>query len=98
MVYPIIDGLKDSKKLDVSIFPNPATNRLKVEFENHGETRIALYDLAGKKVISMSPNDFEKANNIQTTILLPELVSSGSYVLKVSSGDRIAVKPLMIQK
>lgn len=72
-----VDDVFSSK---VSIFPNPASSLLTVS-SNKTIDKIEIFNLLGKNIIS------SKSNLINVTNL-----SSGIYLLKVSSGNKIASK------
>lgn len=69
----------------VSMFPNPAYDKLNLYFGNYtGEVEIAIYDLLGKQVYS---NKFNVSPFDGTTIDLAKL-NAGLYLIRGSFGNK----------
>ncbi len=76
-------GIKENHKDAISIYPNPASNSITVDFkENQRFDKIVLTDLQGKIVFQ---ND--KIAELNQTIDLSKL-TSGIYMLNLSGTDR----------
>ncbi len=72
------------------IFPNPATDKLFVEYgqPEAGHQTICIYDLAGRQVQKTQSNE---SHAKKTEINLSDL-SPGLYVLRISSNSRVEVQ------
>ena len=75
-------NVKLSKNQDVRIFPNPASNTLKVEADNSDFDRILIYDISGKNVTSQIT--ILERNDRQVVLNLSRL-NSGIYVIKIAN-------------
>lgn len=75
------------------VYPNPSNGKFTINLNDNtiAETNILMYDLNGKTVYTQSYNS--KVRNINVDTKLP----SGSYVLKIISGDYKEVKKIIIQ-
>ena len=71
---PIVN-IDDPEQQTVTVYPNPASNNLKVNFE--GEANIQLFNLVGQMVYSTTATD-------NATINVSNL-RSGVYMLKVNN-------------
>lgn len=77
--------------LDVSVSPNPAVDFIYLEIQEKlvgSDLNIEIYNLTGKKVIQ------QETTSISTRIGL-ENIPDGVYILKITSGERIAVKKFL---
>ncbi len=81
-----------------SFFPNPVTNNeLFIDFiaTSNNQLIIDLYDVAGKKVLSVNKGTFEQGNH---RINLSGLnLSQGAYIMKVNFGTYVTSRKLMVQ-
>ncbi len=84
---------QESKPIEFSVFPNPASDKVKIKFSNGSITknRIEVYDLSGRKVM-------ELISEAEVTEIDVKELANGSYLMKVSSGSLITTKPLVILK
>lgn len=73
----------------VYLFPNPAENLLNISVNDFsGQTEIALFDINGNQVLAQNENV-----EINKTITVPtNMLTSGTYILKIKNGDRIITK------
>lgn len=69
----------------VSIFPNPATETINIDYFSIQETDVAIhvYDLTGSKVNSFTYNVSEERNLIPVDV---RNLASGIYVVEISNG------------
>jgi hypothetical protein len=77
-------GLKESKLTNISIYPNPIQNELTISGENG---LIELVDLTGKILISKEHFNY--------TVLNVSGLSSGSYILKLTSKNGTLIQKLV---
>lgn len=79
-----VTGLKESGKesegMKLSLYPNPAGNKVTIQHDNRGLTSVNIYDLSGKLV--MSKSSIEQAETIDVSSLKP-----GFYMIRVESGE-----------
>lgn len=73
------------------IFPNPVSNRVNIKMDDNSFLEnVELYNLLGKKVFTTSANALQ---NIEINV---SNLSTGIYVVKVKSGNKIISKRLVI--
>lgn len=69
----------------VKVYPNPATDRVRVVYPGTSEPRLSLYTLSGELVRSMVGSELDVT-----------AVSVGTYLLKVELNDLTSTYPLII--
>ena len=78
----------------VSVFPNPTSDELNIQFDKSWEDgELQLFDHVGKLTISQQLSDLE----IQKTLQLGHL-SSGVYILKIFSENQVFSEKIILQK
>ena len=83
-------GVEENSLNSISIYPNPASSTINLVLPKNMETgQITVFDILGKQVHSQ---EFESNNNISINIM--NLIS-GSYFLKVVSGENSQTKRLI---
>lgn len=81
----------DNKKLDLVVYPNPATEEIAVSANFNGTAIIILYNMAGKKVFTKS----QVSNNDPVSI---KGLSNGVYIYKIMvDGNRTGIGKLIIK-
>jgi hypothetical protein len=85
------DGLSDLLRVDVQMFPNPATEMVRVQSDDLNGLEISMCDLAGRTMKIDVDRDSNGAN-LHIGTLLP-----GHYQLILSDGARSWSSPLIIQ-
>jgi Secretion system C-terminal sorting domain/Polysaccharide lyase family 4, domain III len=83
--------IEEISKKDITLFPNPTTGSLNIEIPNtvfDKQAEISIYDFLGRKLLT------KKTTQNHTTINTSNL-SSGSYVVKVSTNEILFTKILM---
>ncbi|MDQ1267312.1 MAG: hypothetical protein QG635_2466 [Bacteroidota bacterium] len=91
-------GVDDEKASDesISIFPNPANDMTTVIFpENEVSYVTGLYDSMGNEVKGESNFKGQNGNGL---IINTANLAQGVYYLKISSGGKSILKPLMVLK
>ncbi len=85
--------------LPLLLYPNPASNFIHVAVQDQDpqatEVAFALHDVTGRQVLSQTRQS-SNANEGYYTLTLPEL-SSGVYMLYVTTGKKAAVEKVIIQ-
>lgn len=70
----------------LSVFPNPATDRLTVELPTAAPATVALRDLTGRLVLAPA------ALGADHQLRLPAALASGVYLLEVRQGATVAIR------
>ncbi len=87
-------GITDNynNNIEPEIYPNPlANNELTIVFGTvNSDTRVEIYNIVGTMVYCNS-----QINNLETTINLS--VSEGNYIVKITNGNKIYMKRLIVQ-
>lgn len=78
-VYKCVNNVRKHQTLDVSIYPNPANDRLWIKTENAQNATIRIIDIAGNTVLETLLNKEQEGINIKD---LPK----GIYVVSTSIG------------
>ena len=109
IVWPdgTVDTLKTEKKyvnsvksinenLDVTVYPNPANDKLFVSFDNakNESTSLQLFNLQGKE-FSIDYNNADLRNGRAELNL--QLLSKGMYFLSIQIGDKKGVQKLIVE-
>jgi hypothetical protein len=83
----------ENSKVDFSVYPNPASNTVTVQYSNASNTAatIAVYDLQGKQVLKQETS----IENNQSRISIASL-QSGLYLMKITTADASVTKKLMV--
>jgi len=87
-------GLEDnyveesSNFLDLNIYPNPVTTNASVEFEafNNSNAEIFVYDLSGRRAMSLSNNVKKGMNKIDLDL---SRLNSGTYIIQIVIGSDV---------
>lgn len=87
MVDPI-EGVKQIGEVLVSLYPNPACDWLAISTETPIKS-IAVYDVAGKSLMTMKPDTREFLLDISA-------LDAGSYFVHVNTASGSTIKPLII--
>ena len=74
----------------VSVYPNPANDVVQIDINADGEFVIELYDLTGRLVST----DYA----IQRSRLSTVTLSPGAYSIRITQGNQVANKRLIIQR
>lgn len=77
----------DEEDIDLTIYPNPATDRVTISFTHSGEHTLRLLDLSGRTVHS---ENLIPTSGIQETIIDLSEISAGHYLLKVD-GEGVSI-------
>lgn len=88
------------KSLDIvlGLAPNPATDRTRIYMESPvaGDATVQLLSMQGTIIVSKIQRAVQGQNNIE--LLLPESLSAGSYIVRVSLNGEIVNKKLVVKK
>ncbi|MFY0672932.1 MAG: T9SS type A sorting domain-containing protein [Bacteroidia bacterium] len=88
---PLVSGFK------TSIYPNPAFEiiNVEIEIEETGNTDVAIFDLQGKRIKTLTQEHFE-VGTYALTINISEL-AKGNYLLRVASESGAFSEKLIIE-
>lgn len=83
----------------VSVFPNPASDKLFVEFENQGirETELRLYDLTGKLIHSEQWGGLSPALTHRAEVNVQSLAEGSYFYLLLGEGQKLGAGKVLIQ-
>jgi len=92
-VYEIDSQYKPEKSYNLKLFPNPFKSRLTLTLDKKLELfKIELFDLTGKQVFSKNYSD---TNKVDLNDL--DFLSTGNYILKVSTKDDIILNTKILK-
>lgn len=79
---------QNSKILDLTIYPNPVTNyaTIKLEAFVNSDAEIFVYDLAGRKILSITKNVIRGMNEFDLDL---SGLNNGTYIVQVVIGSDI---------
>jgi hypothetical protein len=79
-------GIEDNSGFDISVYPNPTTDYVNVEFTTPetGEAMIAVYDMLGKKIYDIN---LGKVNGTVIKTISTSTLAKGVYNVKLTIND-----------
>lgn len=79
-------GIEDNSGFDISVYPNPTTDYVNVEFTTPetGEAMIAVYDMLGKKIYDVN---LGKVNGTVIKTISTSTLAKGVYNVKLTIND-----------
>lgn len=89
----------DRDFFDLVVYPNPSSSEINIKYSmiNDGVVKATLYNLQGKE-ISVLFNSFQHSGISSKTILLPNDISAGVYLLKLTyNGTNVSEKMIIKQ-
>jgi ELWxxDGT repeat protein len=78
--------------IELKIFPNPAKEMIWIQSEEPLEM-LRIYNLEGRLIRSSALNGLK-----EVPVLISDLPAGGTYLLELTSGDKAAVKKVILQK
>ncbi|MCA0426619.1 MAG: T9SS type A sorting domain-containing protein [Bacteroidetes bacterium] len=86
-------GTEENVLANLSVYPNPASENILVDLGKviSGKSRIAIYDLSGKEVMSQNYTDTESLRQLDIKAL-----NKGLYLLKVEAGSWIKTVKVLV--
>ncbi|MFD2717168.1 IPT/TIG domain-containing protein [Hymenobacter monticola] len=89
-IFNLVSAVAASQEMPgLTVFPNPATDRVTVTLPATGAATVALRDLAGRLVLAPATLGADKQ------VLLPATLAAGVYVLEVRQGEVFAVRRIV---
>ena len=86
----IITSVADHKEIEFSVFPNPVTDRLKVNVNSGDDVLVRIYSTNGSLVMS---KEFSPLENIGLNL---DFLPSGAYLVNVLSGGINGTKKIQV--
>jgi hypothetical protein len=86
----IITSVIENKKIDFSVSPNPATERLTIAVDSGEDVMVRVYSTNGNLVIS---KEFSAGENIELNL---DFLPAGAYLVNVLSGGMNGTKKIQI--
>lgn len=84
---PIVTALEDEEEAtDISLFPNPANEKLNIHYNNNLYTNYSISDLAGKVIISNTINQLDDVidiSSLQKGLYLFSAKGAKNYIQKI---------------
>jgi len=92
-----IPGIEQSEK-EIKVFPNPSDGRFQLSLDYNGTEKVTarVYDITGKQVKDIS-EDLVKEDTSVTAQVNLESPKSGIYFLRVSIGNKVLTKKIIIR-
>ena len=89
--------LEQSEK-EIKVFPNPSDGRFQLTLEHDGAEKITakVFDITGKQVKDIS-EDLVKEDSSVTAQVNLESPKSGIYFLRVSIGNKVLTKKIIVR-
>jgi hypothetical protein len=82
-------GVSDNELLDVSMYPNPASDRLNISASNTIKN-ASIFNILGKKVMSLEINKNSESIDVSN-------LSSGMYIIKYTIGNAVGTAKFIKQ-
>ena len=89
----------ESNIVSLTVFPNPSEDNISLQYSliNDGSVKASLYNLQGKEICILF-NGNQTAGLHTKTIIYPNDVASGVYLVKLSSNGKDLVEKMIIKK
>lgn len=86
-------SIGDDNSMDnqLLLYPNPAKDLMTITNLPYGETRIIVFDITGKVIVS-------KFTNAETTSINTTTFSNGVYLMRLNHNGEIVHKKLVVSK
>ena len=87
--------------LNLSVHPNPFNPRTKISFsiDHPQNVKLCIYDMAGKRIAVLASREFETGFHSmewQGKDLQGRAVASGTYLLRMSTDERVTSEKMML--
>jgi hypothetical protein len=78
--------------------PNPCSNSTQIEFSlpNDGSVSLKLYDISGREIETLLSSSLQEGEHIIT--FNPANLESGIYFYKLSAGNKVMTRKMMVNK
>ena len=86
----LYNAVKNTKAMEVKVFPNPCSNHLSIQLEDNQTSTYTLYSMSGVQVV--------KGQFIHQTTLSINNVKAGVYMLEIASEKGRSMRKVLIAK
>ena len=92
-----VPGVEQSEK-EIKVFPNPSDGRFQLTLDYNGSEKVTakVYDITGKLVKDISEDLVSEDNSVTAQVNL-ESPKSGIYFVRVSFGNKVLTKKIIIR-
>lgn len=88
-------GLDEADQIGMSIYPNPASEVVNVNFEGKGGNyEVTITDLAGRTISTQSVDNAEGAQNVEISV---NDLKAGNYIVTVKTEGAVSTQKVIVQ-
>lgn len=93
-----VTTVTDNNSFNIQVTPNPVKNDLNIAFEleSEGTIEIALLDVTGRTIHTITTQGVNGLNNVSLDIT--NKVANGTYFVKIQNGNKSSIKQIVIAK
>ncbi len=88
VLVPDLSDLDEGKILEFKVYPNPASDNIKIDVLDNNFDQAMIYDMNGRIILEISLENF---NSIDIS-----LIESGIYILGLRSNDQMITQKLQV--
>jgi len=88
VLVPDLSDLDEGKILEFKVYPNPASDNIKIDVLDNNFDQAMIYDMNGRIILEIS---LENSNSIDIS-----LIESGIYILGLRSNDQMITQKLQV--
>lgn len=88
--FTIISSIKENKQATFTVYPNPTSQQINLEFEKAENRTITLLNILGKQI-------FQIKNNTSTTLLDVSHYPKGIYFIQVSTEKEMSSQKIVVE-
>src|SRR5690554_959200 len=94
-----IDDAIEITQENLTVFPNPATDKIIVNFESNSSDKItiSIIDINGKVVAHLFEGNHNEVTQIEWSINSEGNVTPGTYLCKIKTSHKVITKTILIQ-
>ncbi|MCF8217854.1 MAG: T9SS type A sorting domain-containing protein [Bacteroidales bacterium] len=82
-------NVPETLKSSISVWPNPASDRLNIEIDHNGDAIVNVYNISGQKILTMDIEENNEVINVNN-------MDRGMYILELISGDKVTREKIMV--
>lgn len=93
-----VTSVTDNNAFNIQVTPNPVKSDLNIAFEleSDGTIEIAILDLTGRTIHTITTQGVNGLNNVSFDIT--NKVANGTYFVKIQNGSKSSIKQIVITK
>ncbi len=90
----------DNKKVDFNIYPNPASDKIVIEYDLNHEASVSatVFSLLGEKIVSVASDRKQTGKQFLPIDLSDKNISSGSYLVELRVDGKSFRKEVVVRK